>query len=143
MIDESYNANPVAVHEAVRTLKNFPLAPGARRIAVLGDMLELGASAVEAHVNLAPVLEEAGVDRVFTVGWLMSHLHAALPTSLQAGQADTCSDLLPALRAAIRPGDVVLIKGSLSVKMRSLVDGLKHAAEAAPATAPRVAWVNG
>ena len=143
LIDESYNASPVAVNAAIRTLKNIPLAPGARRIAVLGDMLELGASAVEAHVNLAPVLEEAGVDLVFTVGWLMSHLHAALPTGLQAGQADTCSDLLPALRAAIRPGDVVLIKGSLSVKMRSLVDGLKHAAEAAPATAPRVARVNG
>ncbi|MFP6778633.1 MAG: Mur ligase family protein, partial [Alphaproteobacteria bacterium] len=143
LIDESYNASPVAVNAAIRTLKNFPRAPGARRIAVLGDMLELGASAVEAHVNLAPVLEEAGVDLVFTVGWLMSHLHAALPTGLQAGQADTCSDLLPALRAAIRPGDVVLIKGSLSVKMRSLVDGLKHAAEAAPATAPRVARVNG
>ena len=73
----------------------------------------------------------------------MSHLHAALPNGLRAGQAETSSDLLPALRAAIRPGDVVLIKGSFGVKMRSLVDGLKHAAEAAPATAPRVAWVNG
>jgi len=51
--------------------------------------------------------------------------------------------LLPALRAAIRPGDVVLIKGSLGVKMRSLVDGLKQAAEAAPAKGPRVARVNG
>ncbi len=143
LIDESYNASPVAVGAAIRTLNNIQPAPGARRIAVLGDMLELGASAVEAHIALAPVLEDAGIDFVFTVGSLMSHLHAALPNGMRAGQAETSSDLLPALRAAIKPGDVVLIKGSLGVKMRPLVDALKHAAEAAPATAPGAARIKG
>ncbi|MDA0229307.1 MAG: UDP-N-acetylmuramoylalanyl-D-glutamyl-2, 6-diaminopimelate--D-alanyl-D-alanine ligase, partial [Proteobacteria bacterium] len=143
LIDESYNASPVAVGAAIRSLKNIPPAPGARRIVVLGDMLELGANAVEAHVALAPVLQEAGVDLVFTVGRLMSHLYAALPNSMQAGQAETSSDLLPALCAAPRPGDVVLIKGSLGVKMRALIDALKHAAEAAPATAPGAARIAG
>ncbi|SVC02538.1 uncharacterized protein METZ01_LOCUS255392, partial [marine metagenome] len=143
LIDESYNASPVAVGAAIRTLKNISPAPGARRIVVLGDMLELGESAVEAHVDLAPVLEEAGIDLVFTVGRLMSHLHAALPNGLRAGQAENSSDLLPTLRAAIRPGDVVLIKGSRGIKMRPLVDALKHATEATPTTAPRVARVTG
>ncbi len=143
LIDESYNASPVAVGAAIRNLKNIPPAPGARRIAVLGDMLELGASAVEAHVDLAPVLGEAEVDLVFTVGRLMSHLYAVLPNRMRGSQAETSADLLPALRAALRPGDVVLIKGSLSVNMRLLVDALKHAAEAATATASGAARING
>ena len=143
LIDETYNASPVAVGAAIRNMKNIPPASGARRIAVLGDMLELGASAVEAHAALAPELEEAGVDLVFTVGRLMSHLYAALPNRMRAGQAETSNELLPALRAALRPGDVVLIKGSLGVNMRPLVDALKHAAESAPATAPGAARITG
>jgi len=143
LIDESYNASPVAVGAAIRSLKNIPPAPGARRIAVLGDMLELGASAVEAHVALAPVLGEAGVDLVFTVGRLMSHLYAVLPNRMRAGQAETSADLLPALRVALRPGDVVLIKGSLGVNMRLLVDALKHAAQAASGAASGAARING
>ena len=129
LIDESYNASPVAVTAAIRTLASIEPGPGARRIAVLGDMLELGAGAAEAHSALAPVLEEAGVDLVFAVGGLMSGLYSALPTPMRAAQAETAAALLAALVAALRPGDVVLIKGSLSVNMRLLVDGLKNAGE--------------
>lgn len=135
LIDESYNASPVAVRAAILNMKYAQPGPGARRIAVLGDMLELGAGASEAHRALAPLLKEAGVDLVFTVGALMSHLYAALPNRLRAGQAESSADLLPALRAALQPGDVVLIKGSLSVDMRLLVDALKAAGEVAPEAA--------
>ncbi|MEE8172829.1 MAG: cyanophycin synthetase, partial [Alphaproteobacteria bacterium] len=141
LIDESYNASPVAVRAAVRNMKN--VQPGARRIAVLGDMLELGASAPQAHAAMAPVLEEAGVDLVFTVGQLMSHLYAVLPKRLRAGQAESSADLLPALRSALRPGDVVLIKGSLGVNMRLLVDALKDAGEAGPEAASSAARISG
>ena len=130
LIDESYNASAVAVTAAIRNLANTQPGPNARRIAVLGDMLELGAGAPQAHRALAPVLEEAGVDLVFTVGTLMAGLYAALPKHMQAGQAESSAVLLPALLAALRPGDVMLIKGSLSVNMRLLVDGLKTSGEA-------------
>ena len=120
----------VAVTAAIRNLANTQPGPNARRIAVLGDMLELGAGAPQAHRALAPVLEEAGVDLVFTVGTLMAGLYAALPKHMQAGQAESSAILLPALLAALRPGDVMLIKGSLSVNMRLLVDGLKTSGEA-------------
>ena len=135
LIDESYNASPVAVRAAILNMKNAQPGPGARRIAVLGDMLELGAGAAEAHGALAPLLKEAGVDLVFTVGALMSHLYAALPNHLRAGQAESSADLLPALRVALQPGDVVLIKGSLGINMRILVDALKAAGEVAPEAA--------
>ena len=135
LIDESYNASPAAVRAAILNMKNIQPGPGARRIAVLGDMLELGTGAAEAHAALAPLLKETGVDLVFTVGALMSHLYAALPNRLRAGQAENSDDLLPALRVALQPGDVVLIKGSLSVNMRLLVDALKAAGEVAPEAA--------
>ena len=138
LIDESYNASPVAVAAAIESLKNFPPGPGARRIAVLGDMLELGGGAAAAHAALAPALEAAGVDLVFTVGPLMSHLFAALPNSLRAGQADSAADLLSALRAALRPGDVVLIKGSLSIGMGLLVDALTDDGETAAPSGARM-----
>ncbi len=122
LIDESYNASPIAMRAAITSLKSFQPGPGGRRIAVLGDMLELGADAAAQHGELASALEDAGIDLVFTVGTLMSHLFAALPSHRRAGQADTSADILPALQSALRPGDVVLIKGSLGINMRPLVD---------------------
>ena len=126
LIDESYNASPVAMRAAIAGLKNFQPGPGGRRIAVLGDMLELGADAAEQHATLASAVEDAGIDLVFTVGALMSHLFAALPSHCRAGQADSSADILPALQSAFRPGDVVLVKGSLGINMRPLVDAFTH-----------------
>jgi UDP-N-acetylmuramoyl-tripeptide--D-alanyl-D-alanine ligase len=133
LIDESYNASPVAVRAAIRNLKHIEPGPGARRIAILGDMLELGTGAAQAHAALATELEDAEVDLVFTVGALIAELHSILPGRMQADHGKTSAALLPALLTAARPGDVMLIKGSLSVNMRLLVDALKHAGEPAPA----------
>jgi UDP-N-acetylmuramoyl-tripeptide--D-alanyl-D-alanine ligase len=128
LIDESYNASPVAVAAAIGNLRQAAPGPGGRRIAVLGDMLELGESGPAAHIALAKPLIEAGIDHVFTVGPLMAGLFAALPKAMRGEQAERSADLLPALRAALRPGDVVLIKGSLGTRMRPLVAALEAAA---------------
>jgi UDP-N-acetylmuramoyl-tripeptide--D-alanyl-D-alanine ligase len=124
LIDESYNASPVAVRAAIASLRHFRPGPAGRRIAVLGDMLELGDSGPQLHAALAPVLERAGINLVFTIGPLMSHLFGALAKHRRAGQADSAAAMLPLLQSEIRSGDVVLVKGSLGVNMRLLVDAL-------------------
>jgi len=128
VIDESYNASPVAVAAAIRNLHHAEPGPGGRRIAVLGDMLELGESGPAAHAALAEHLVEAEVDLVFTAGPLMAHLFEALPEPRRGAWSETSADLLPAVRAALQAGDVVLIKGSLGMKMRPLVEALEAAA---------------
>ena len=131
VIDESYNASPVTVAAAIRNLQNINPGPSGRRIAVLGDMLELGESSPQAHAALSKDLIEAGIDLVFTAGPLMSRLRDALPVSMRGGEAYTAEELLPVFTSALQPGDVVLIKGSQGGKMRQLVDGLKQIGGAA------------
>ena len=122
LIDESYNASPAAVRAAITTLaETAPLAPGGRRLAVLGDMLELGEAAVRWHAELADDLEAAGIDLVFTAGPLMAHLHRALEPARRGAHASEAVDLTDILRAEIRSGDVVLVKGSLGSRMGPIV----------------------
>ncbi len=131
VIDESYNASPVAVAAAIGNLRDAKPGPGGQRIAVLGDMLELGESGPAAHVALANDLIAAGINLVFTAGPLMAHLFAVLPETLRGGRMESSTELLPLVLAAVKPGDVVLVKGSRALKMHLLVDGLKQAGDAA------------
>ena len=132
LIDESYNASPAAVRAAIATLaESAPLAPGGRRIAVLGDMLELGHDAPRWHADLAADLEAAGIDLVFSAGSLMGHLHRALDPARQGAHAADSEGLADALRAEIRAGDVVLVKGSLGSRMGPIVRRLVADAPAA------------
>ena len=132
LIDESYNASPAAVRAALATLAEaVPPAPGGRRLAVLGDMLELGEAAARWHAGLAGDIEAAGIDLVFTAGPLMAHLHNALDPARRAAHAPDPERLAAILRAEIRAGDVILVKGSLGSRMGLIVRGL--AADAAPA----------
>ena len=124
LIDESYNASPASVKAAVATLALARPDPGGRRVAVLGDMLELGALAPALHADLATTMMEHGVDMVFTAGPLMAHLHDSLPTRLRAGHAPTAEDLASQVAAAVRPGDVVMVKGSLGSRMNRVVGAL-------------------
>jgi UDP-N-acetylmuramyl pentapeptide synthase len=104
---------------------------------VLGDMLELGEHAPRLHAELAAPIAAAGVDRVFTVGQAMRHLRKTLPAAIRAAHGDDALAVLPALEAELRPGDVVLIKGSLGVAMGRLVEALAALPqEAAMATLP-------
>jgi UDP-N-acetylmuramoyl-tripeptide--D-alanyl-D-alanine ligase len=120
LIDESYNANPVSMRAALELLA---AAPG-RRLAALGDMLELGGQAAALHEALAEPLAAAGAERVFTVGAAMRHLHAALPAARRGAHVERAEQLLPLLEAELRPGDTLLVKGSLGSGMGRLVAGL-------------------
>lgn len=125
LIDESYNASPPAVRAALAVFADSRPAAGGRRIAVLGDMLELGATAREAHRGLAEAVAAAGPDAVFLVGPEMRALAAALPTGLVAGHAERSEDLAATVAAAVAPGDVVLVKGSLGMRMKAIVTALE------------------
>ncbi len=124
LIDESYNASPAAMRAAFAVLGHAKPAPGGRRIAVLGDMRELGGTAPRLHAELAGPLLQAEVDLVLTCGPLMNELQSALPREKRAGHAGDSNDLIPALRTIVRPGDVVLVKGSLGTRMATIVEAL-------------------
>jgi UDP-N-acetylmuramoyl-tripeptide--D-alanyl-D-alanine ligase len=121
VIDESYNANPASMAAALTMLAN---ARG-RRIAVLGDMLELGAESPRLHGELASPLDAARVDVVFASGPLMKSLWDVLPKGRRGAYATASSELLPSVLAALREGDTVLVKGSNGSKMGLIVDALR------------------
>ena len=125
LIDESYNASPAAMRAALAVLGAQTVANGGRRIAVLGDMLELGDETPDLHSDLSDALEDNGVDIAFLVGEAMEHLWRMLPNK-RRGYHSVSSDLLAdVVRKAVRPGDVVMIKGSAGVRMGRVVDALK------------------
>ncbi len=138
LIDESYNASPASVAAALRVLAASRPGPGGRRIAVLGDMLELGRAGGDMHQALATEIAappEGGIDLVFTAGAEMARLHAALPAAKRADHAPDSAALAPLVAAAVRPGDVVMVKGSLGSRMAVVVAAL-GAAQAGDAGPP-------
>ena len=124
LIDESYNASPAAVTAALAVLGAANPGPGGRRVAVLGDMLELGDAAPGLHRELAAPLAAAEVDRVFLVGDAMTALNAALPKHLCGGWWPSPEAAIPALFNFLHPGDVVTVKGSYGVRMGRIVERL-------------------
>ena len=126
VIDESYNANPASMRAALALLG--AAAPGAagRRIAVIGDMLELGPQGAELHAALAPELARQRVDLLFGAGRLTRALYDAAPPAMRAAWAERSDDLLERLAAALRGGDVVMIKGSNGSRMGPVVAGLRE-----------------
>jgi len=126
LIDESYNANPASMEAAIALLGQAPAGPQGRRIAVLGDMLELGAQGIALHRALAGPIKAAGVDLVYCSGPLMNALWEALPSGIRGGYAETSAALEPAVLATMRDGDVVMIKGSLGSKMGPIVKALER-----------------
>ncbi len=126
LIDESYNANPASMAAAIALLGQAPIGQRGRRVAVLGDMLELGAAGAELHRGLAAPLQEANVDLVFCSGPLMHALWEALPSGRRGGYAETAAALEAGVLEAIRDGDVVMVKGSLGSKMGPIVKALER-----------------
>lgn len=129
LIDEHYNASPVAMRAAFKALSRAPLNDNGRRIAVLGDMAELGDDVAEYHTDLAPDLLDANVDLLFAGGPNMTLLYNALPEDKRAACAEIPSDLCEELKKTVKAGDVVLIKGSRGgaekPKMQILVDTVR------------------
>jgi UDP-N-acetylmuramoyl-tripeptide--D-alanyl-D-alanine ligase len=120
LIDDSYNASPPSIRAGLAVLA---AQRAGRRLAALGDMRELGDAAPAIHAALAPDAA-AACDLVFTCGEMMGHLHRALPEGKRGAHLPDSAALAPVLRAALRPGDAVLVKGSLGSRMAVVVDEL-------------------
>jgi UDP-N-acetylmuramoyl-tripeptide--D-alanyl-D-alanine ligase len=125
LIDESYNANPASMAAALNVLGSAAVGPQGRRIAVLGDMLELGATAPALHLGLNEALKANNVDLVYCCGPLMRNLWDALSTGKRGGYAESSASLEAQVVAAIRAGDVIMVKGSLGTKMKPIVTALE------------------
>jgi len=122
LIDESYNANPISMASAIKTLGAREVE--GRRIVALTDMLELGPEAAAFHAGLAEPLEGAAIDLVFCAGPLMKSLWDALPPTRRGGYAETAAELAPQVVRAAEPGDVVMVKGSNGSKAGAVAQAL-------------------
>lgn len=120
LIDDSYNASPPSIRAGLSVLA---AQAATRRLAALGDMLELGAEGAAIHAGLAPDATSA-CDLVFCCGELMGHLFRALPEGKRGAHLPDSGALAPVLKAALRAGDAVLVKGSLGSRMAVVVDAL-------------------
>ncbi len=131
LIDESYNANPSSVAAALRVLSDSSPSGAGRRIAVLGDMLELGQDADAYHRQLSESLHEDHIDQVFLCGKHMKALWNILPKDVQGAYAKDSESLIQSVHNSLRGGDVVMVKGSLGSQMGKIVQHLlAHAANA-------------
>jgi UDP-N-acetylmuramoyl-tripeptide--D-alanyl-D-alanine ligase len=131
IIDESYNANPASMRAALSLLGTARPGSGGRRIAVLGDMLELGSDSAALHAALATPVEDARADLVFACGCDMRALFEALPASRRGMWGVTSSDIAAEVVRSSRAGDVILVKGSLGSRMAVVLDALRSARRAA------------
>ena len=127
LLDESYNANPASVVAALAVLGRSGIGPQGRRIAVLGDMLELGPTGLDLHRGLADAVIANNIDLVFCCGPLMHALWDTLPASRRGGYAEDSAALEAQVLPAIRAGDVVMVKGSLGSRMAPIVKALQRA----------------
>lgn len=129
LIDESYNANPASMRSALSAMATVPRERFPRRIAVLGDMLELGDDAGRWHEALNEPVDAAEVDLVFACGPHMQRLFSALPAARRGAWAPTSQGIVTPLVRAVQSGDVVMVKGSLGSRMAPLVEALLHKGE--------------
>lgn len=139
LIDESYNANPGSMRAALDTFAMTEPAAGGKRIAVLGDMLELGKDGPQLHAALANAVLHAKVDQLFCCGPQMEALYQTLPPAWRGAHTADSKALVAPLLDAVKPGDVILVKGSLGSKMAYIVEALRalHTASNGTAAKPK------
>jgi UDP-N-acetylmuramyl pentapeptide synthase len=126
LIDESYNANPASMRAALAILGQASPQGRGRRIAVLGDMLELGEEGSAEHRGLAAPVEKSLADLVFLAGPLMAELWRDLPEERRGAYAGSAAELEPILLETIGPGDVIMMKASLGTRLGPVVEALKR-----------------
>jgi len=124
IIDESYNANPTSMTAALEVLGNHDGVKTHRRIAVLGDMLELGRQSRKYHEGLAKPLSASRADIVFLVGEEMESLAKILPKDKLGGHFKNAKKLVATLKKIMKPGDVVMLKASKSIGFSAVVQQL-------------------
>ena len=125
LIDESYNANPASMAAALNVLGQAAVGPHGRRIAMLGDMLELGPTGAALHRALLGAVAANHIDLVYCCGPLMRNLWDALSTGKRGGYAESAAALEAQAVSAIRAGDAIMVKGSLGSKMKTIVNALE------------------
>ena len=138
LIDDAFNANPVSMAASLEVLA--AAKPGhdpaagirGRRIAILGEMLELGPDEIAMHSGLADLTAMLKIDLIHCVGPRMQALYQALPGEKRGEMHESAADLAPHIRKLIHAGDVVLIKGSKGSKVSELVDALRKLGHPAP-----------
>jgi UDP-N-acetylmuramoyl-tripeptide--D-alanyl-D-alanine ligase len=126
LIDESYNANPASMRAAIALLGQAEIGPQGRRIAIIGDMLELGDLGPRLHAELGQTLTENNIDLVYCAGPLSRALWEALPPNRRGGYSETAAALEPAVIGAVRAGDALMVKASNGSKMGPLVKALER-----------------
>ncbi len=124
VVDDSYNASPASMKAAIICLGEKTQIKEGRRVAILGDMLELGTEASKAHASLASTCSNAGIDFVFTAGSLMANLYAALPPEIRGNHYASTEKLCSCLDQIIKPSDTILVKGSQGAQMGQVVNAL-------------------
>ena len=132
LIDESYNASPTSMRAAITVLAQARTAGAGQRIAVLGDMRELGEDTLQLHAELVEPLVTAGIDRVYLSGTSMLALWEVLPEPMRGHYAETANELEAILLDEIAAGDVVMVKGSNGSRMAPIVEALKTRFAPAP-----------
>ena len=135
LIDESYNANPASMRAALALAGGTKPGAGGRRIAVLGDMLELGPTSPRLHAALLEAVVGNDIDAVFAAGPMMKHLHDALPEARRGAWRANAAELTPIVIDAIGAGDVVVVKGSNGSRMGPVVATLRQRFASEPARA--------
>ena len=128
LIDDSYNANPLSVAAALDVLAHA----NGRRVAFLGDMLELGPQENALHRDLALNESIAKIDRVHCVGPLMKHFYDVLPVAKRGVWVETSTELAAQVGDLLGDGDVAMVKGSLGSKMGLIVDAIMKLGDARP-----------
>ncbi len=125
LIDDAFNANPTSLAAGLEVLAGIEPPRGGRRIAVLGDMLELGDQAEAMHAGVAELPAIEAIAQVHTSGPLMAHLATALPESKRGLHTETAPEMCQKIVQQLRPGDVVLVKGSKGARVSLVVDALR------------------
>jgi UDP-N-acetylmuramoyl-tripeptide--D-alanyl-D-alanine ligase len=129
VIDDTYNANPLSVREAIRTLQD--LREGHRSIIILGDMLELGEQACRLHEEIGTLAAESGTDALFLKGEYALEVAAGARKGGMPQERihvfETAGQIMPVLSARLSRGDWVLVKGSRRMKMEEIVDDILEA----------------
>ena len=124
LIDDAFNANPSSMKSALQLLTQRTLNCS-RRVAFLGDMLELGGDEVMLHEEIISWPELADVDIIHTLGPLMYHLHKKLPSNIKGCHYASKNELISDLENILQEGDKVLVKSSKSVGLSSIVDAIR------------------
>ncbi len=131
VIDDSYNANPASMRAAFSALAARQPGKGGRRVAVVGEMLELGPQSDAMHADLATPLAAARAELVFGVGKGAAPLLQALPATIEGHGFTNAAEAIDAVQQALRDGDVVLIKGSNASRVHTLAASLRQGRQAA------------